>query len=254
MLLHGIGHRWQAWEPVFNRLARERDVIAIDLPGFGQSPPLAEGLPYTVDTVMDQLSAVFAELGLGRPHIAGNSLGGLFALEAADRGLVASATALSPAGFFDTAGRRRAITLLRAFRLGASAPGALLERLVASPVQRNLVFRLLYGRPHLVDADLLLGDAKAMSRCAGFEKVAQANADGRFTGSLRGDVPVTIAWGTVDRILPPSQALKARRQLPTATHVWLPGCGHVPMSDDPEMVAGVILRTSAAAGTQATAV
>ncbi|GAB3665979.1 alpha/beta fold hydrolase [Actinocorallia lasiicapitis] len=244
VLLHGIGHRWQAWEPVFNLLARERDVIAVDLPGFGSSPALGEELSYDLDTVVGQLADAFDTMGLVKPHIAGNSLGGLFALEAAERGLVSSATALSPAGFYDEAGFRYAITVLRALRLGASIPGALLERVIASPIQRNLLFRTLYGRPHLVDPATLLADAKAMASATGFEKTVKAGAGVRFSGTLT-DVPVTIAWGTKDRILPTSQALHARSTLPHVNHVWLPGCGHIPMSDDPEMVAGVILRTSA---------
>jgi pimeloyl-ACP methyl ester carboxylesterase len=40
VLLHGIGHRLQAWDPVLDRLAAAHDVIAVDLPGFGKSPPL----------------------------------------------------------------------------------------------------------------------------------------------------------------------------------------------------------------------
>ena len=38
ILIHGIGHHWQAWLPVMDRLAASRTVIAIDLPGFGVSP------------------------------------------------------------------------------------------------------------------------------------------------------------------------------------------------------------------------
>ncbi|GAA3242500.1 alpha/beta fold hydrolase [Actinocorallia longicatena] len=245
VLLHGIGHRWQAWEPVFDLLAAERDVIAVDLPGFGASPALDEGSSYAIETVVERLAEAFDRLGLVRPHIAGNSLGGLFALEAADRGLVSSATALSPAGFYDEAGFRYATTVLRAMRLGASVPGALLERILASPMQRSLMFRMLYGRPHLVDPDVLVADAKAMAKAPGFEKTVKAGRGVRFAGKLL-DVPVTIAWGTRDRILPTSQALRARALLPHVEHVWLPGCGHIPMSDDPAMVASVILRTSSA--------
>ncbi|HEY1966958.1 MAG TPA: alpha/beta hydrolase, partial [Pseudonocardia sp.] len=57
----------------------------------------------------------------------------------------------------------------------------------------------------------------------------------------------TIAWGDHDRILPPRQAQRAARLLPAAHHLPLPGCGHVPMSDDPELVAKVILDTCARA-------
>ena len=64
---------------------------------------------------------------------------------------------------------------------------------------------------------------------------------------LRG-VPVTIAWGTRDALLIPRQATRARRLLPSARHVTLQGCGHVPFHDDPETVAAVLLAGSAEAG------
>ena len=96
VLLHGIGHRWQAWEPVLDRLAAKHDVIAVDLPGFGKSAPL-DG-PSGIAEIAAALTAFFGQLGLDRPHVAGNSLGGAIALELAAGGHVSSATALSPAG------------------------------------------------------------------------------------------------------------------------------------------------------------
>jgi pimeloyl-ACP methyl ester carboxylesterase len=59
-------------------------------------------------------------------------------------------------------------------------------------------------------------------------------------------VPMTIAWGKRDRVLLPRQADIARRRLPKAVHISLPGCGHVPMGDNPELIAEVILRGRAA--------
>lgn len=89
VLVHGLGHRRQAWNAVVPRLATERDVITVDLPAMGESPPPA------VDdyrTMADMLEKLFGELGIERPHVAGNSLGGLIALELAARGVVRSAT------------------------------------------------------------------------------------------------------------------------------------------------------------------
>ncbi|XIE77672.1 alpha/beta fold hydrolase [Streptomyces sp. SBR177] len=96
LLLHGIGHLWQAWEPVIDVLATERDVIAVDLPGFGASPALPAPLAYDLATVVPVLTAFCAALGIDRPHVAGNSLGGLLALELGREKLVRSVTALSP--------------------------------------------------------------------------------------------------------------------------------------------------------------
>ena len=100
VLIHGIGSQWQVWEPVLSRVEAERDVIALDLPGFGASPPPPPDTPAGVPS-LTSLVAEFLQgkLGLERPHVAGNSLGGWIALELAKRGTVSSATALSPAGF-----------------------------------------------------------------------------------------------------------------------------------------------------------
>ncbi|MQY05637.1 alpha/beta fold hydrolase [Actinomadura macrotermitis] len=244
VLLHGIGHRWQAWKPVMDRLAAERDVIAVDLPGFGMSPPLPEGTPYTLDSAMESLAGAFAHLGLDRPHIAGNSLGGLFSLEAADRGLVSSATALSPAGFFNAAELRYAMSVLRASRMGARVPDAVLQQLARSPRRRKALFGMIYGRPDLLEVEELVADARAMRTAIGFEPTLRAGRDTRFLGSCA-DVPVTIGWGVNDRVLLPRQAIRAQRRLPNARFVWLEGCGHVPMGDDPELVAKVLLEGSA---------
>ena len=65
-----------------------------------------------------------------------------------------------------------------------------------------------------------------------------------FTGHLPPDVPVTIAWGTRDRMLPQRQMLRAKASLPDARLVRLPGCGHVPMTDNPALVADVLLSGS----------
>src|SRR4051812_50074003 len=69
VLVHGIGSQWQMWEPVLDRLARERDVVALDLPGFGDSPPLP-GTP-SVEALARAVADFLGELGIERPHTAG---------------------------------------------------------------------------------------------------------------------------------------------------------------------------------------
>jgi pimeloyl-ACP methyl ester carboxylesterase len=248
VLLHGIGHRWQAWRPVLDGLAERHDVIALDMPGFGLSPALPAGAGYDVATSMDVLADVFATLGLDRPHLAGNSLGGLLAVEAASRGLVASATALSPAGFWSTRDRARALATLRALRASAVAPGFVTSMIVNSPRLRARSLRVLYEHPERIDRLTALDDTAALRGSAAFRPTLRAGRRYAWVG-VAPTVPLTIAWGERDRILPPRQAQRAAALLPEAHHVTLPGCGHVPMVDDPELVATTILRTCARAET-----
>src|SRR6516162_11880095 len=99
VLIHGIGSRWQVWDPVLPLLEAHREVIALDLPGFGDSPMPAPGTPPGVASLTRLVSEFLDGLGLDRPHVAGNSLGGWVSLELAKQGRVRTATGLSPAGF-----------------------------------------------------------------------------------------------------------------------------------------------------------
>ncbi len=63
VLLHGIGHRWQAWTPVLDLLAARYTVYALDLPGFGASPLPAGGLPDGMRSAVDALAQALTELG-----------------------------------------------------------------------------------------------------------------------------------------------------------------------------------------------
>jgi pimeloyl-ACP methyl ester carboxylesterase len=245
VLLHGVGHRRQAWYPVLKHLTDRREVILVDLPGHGESDPLVLDDRTGVRILRDELTTFFEQQGLDRPHIAGNSLGGRMALEAAVLGIARSVTALSPAGFWRTdAGfgytRRLFSTVERVGRrVGDRAP-----RLVRTTAGRAMMFGWINAHPSRLDPELALGDFQAFTRAqpALHTLVREATP---FTGTVPADIPVTIAWGAWDLVLPPYQARRAKTALPTARHIRLPGCGHVPMSDDPELVAGVLLRGSA---------
>jgi pimeloyl-ACP methyl ester carboxylesterase len=242
VLLHGIGHHWRAWLPVLDRLAVAHDVIAIDLPGFGQSPLPAAGLPTGMAGVVASIADAFHALGLDRPHVAGNSLGGAIALELAAQNAVASATALSPAGFCTPCEFRWAVSVLSAHRVAARLPRPVLRRILSVAPLRALCLGMIVARPQLLLAEAAIADASALATARAFRAVARAGRGYAFAGAPT--VPVTVAWGTRDRILPYRQSAVARRRLPNARHVDLVGCGHVPMHDDPDLVAEVILATT----------
>ncbi|WP_228992311.1 alpha/beta fold hydrolase [Streptomyces sp. DH8] len=244
LLLHGIGHHLRAWDPVSRILTAEREVIAVDLPGFGASPALPDGVPYDLPTVGAVLGAFCAELGLDRPHVAGNSLGGLLALELARTGLVRSVTALSPAGFWNEPERRYAFGTLRAMRRAALAmPVPLIERLSRSAAGRAALTSTIYARPGRRSPQAVVAETLALREATGFHATMTAGRGAPFDLNVKG-VPVTVAWGTGDRILLRRQGIRAKRALPEARLVRLPGCGHVPMNDDPALVSRVILDTS----------
>lgn len=244
VLLHGIGDRWQTWLPVLDRLAAEHDVIAVDLPGFGASPPLPDGAAYDLADFVEALTGFFDGLGLDRPHVAGNSLGGMLALELGRIGRARSVTALSPAGFWNRAEITYASAALRFVRAAARrSPRALAERTLRTPAGRAASVGLFYATAADRDPEDVLAGSEALANAPGFMPALRHGLNVRYHATI--DVPVTIAWGTRDRLLPPWQAARANRAVPGVRGVWLPGCGHVPMGDDPAMVAGVILKGAA---------
>jgi pimeloyl-ACP methyl ester carboxylesterase len=243
VLLHGIGSQRGMWTPVVKALARQRRVIVVDIPGFAASG--AEPVDPTPAGFTTRMEQWFAEQGLDRPHVAGNSMGGGLALELARRGSVASATALSPVGFWTPRELAFAQRSLRASRAIVRRLRPAVPALTRTAAGRTAMLAQVYGRPWRLSPDDAQAVIDAFLDAPAFEPALEAFGHYRFGAGdeLRG-VPVTIGWGTRDALLIPRQAARARRLLPWAQHVALRGCGHVPCHDDPEAVAAVLLAGS----------
>lgn len=246
VLLHGVGLSWQINRAVIGMLAREFDVIACDSPGFGDSPALPAGTAPAIPAYAERFARFFGELGIERPHVVGNSMGGAIGLELARRGAVASVGAISPAGFW-TPGERRFCQ--QSLGTLAGIPRALRPALIAASgtrAGRVALFWQTFGWPARMPAEeppRILRNAWASPALgpalAAFDDYTFAAAD-----ELDGAIPLTIAWGVHDRLLPyRTQAPRAQRMLPRARHLSL-GAGHVPFFDDPRAVAEAI-RSSA---------
>ena len=246
MLLHGIGHHRQAWRPVTRLLADEFDLIACDTPGFGASPPLPAGVRPAIGAYVEAFRRFFLELGLERPHVAGNSMGGGIALELARVGAVSSACALSPVGFWSERERRFSRASLR--YLVAETPTFVrpaVKALVRTRAGRAVLLSQLCGWPARMPTEEAVDSLRDAWEAPAFLATLEAFGDYEFvSGEELREVPVTIAWGVRDRLLTYSrQAPRARSRLPWARHLAL-GAGHLPYFDDPAAVAEV-LRMSA---------
>ena len=223
LLLHGIGDTLAAWTPVRELLAAEHEVVAVDLPGFGRSRTLAEA-----PTPAALARAVAGFMGPEPFHVAGNSLGGGIALELAKAGGVRSATAFSPIGFargWERAWLRAVLESIRRF-------GPATYRVAGARVATWTVM----DRPR--PAEVLERGLDDLALSPGWEATVPLTVAYEFSGEI--DVPVTVAWGEHDKLLPPWQAERARAALPRAHHVTLRGCGHLPAWDSPEQVADAI--------------
>jgi pimeloyl-ACP methyl ester carboxylesterase len=235
VLVHGLGSCKEMWRPLIPRLAREREVVAVDMPGFGGSTPG----PRTVEELADALAGFVSDLGLERPLVAGNSLGGGVALTMGAMGVCRSVCAVSPVGFI--AGREGAYgrAVLAGTRVLAERLAPVAPTIARSAVVRTLMSSHAAARPWRIPP----ADTAHWTRM-----YAQAPAFWDLLEALDGwhapvpACPTTIAWGERDRLLIFSrQAPRARRVLPRARHVVLRGCGHVPTWDDPDQVAAVLL-------------
>lgn len=241
VLLHGIGHHWQAWTPVIERLKDEFDVLACDSPGFGRSAPLPAGIEPTITSYADAFEWFLAELGLERPHVAGNSMGGAIALELARRRAVSSVTAISPAGFWTPAERRFCQLSLSALASTPPAAQGTVEAAARTRAGRIALFSQTFGYPARLPAEEAVSTLRDAWASPIFTEALKAFDSYTFEKPDQlHNTPVTVAWGVRDKLLPYRlQAPRARSMMPWATHVAL-GAGHVPFYDDPAAVAATI--------------
>jgi pimeloyl-ACP methyl ester carboxylesterase len=235
VLIHGVGSQWQVWEPVIPALERERDVIALDLPGFGGSPSLPIGVVPNAAALADTVAEFLDSLGIERPLIGGNSLGGWIALELAARRRARAVVAVSPAGFAEgweqVAGRFQLMSAWRGARLRP-----VVEWLARRPGTRVIAYGSMMGRPKKIRPAEALAASRNLAASVAFTNTVATLTRDRFRDAQRVDVPVTLVWGTRDLVLFPWQANRALRELPNARLVKLPGAGHVPTWDDPKAI------------------
>jgi pimeloyl-ACP methyl ester carboxylesterase len=242
VLIHGFGTRRQVWDLVVPALAREREVIAVDLPGFGESAPIADRP--TPARLAEEVARFLDGLGIDRLHVAGYSMGGWVALELNKLGRALSTCAFCPAGFWnrwENGFCRRSLVNIRAsLRLLGGGAGA---------VARNATLRRLLNKQTFEHGDRLppettLALMHGFRDAPGFDATLEALHAGHFTGAAAVAAPATVAWGDKDKLLLPRQAERARAAMPQARHLWLPGSGHHPMVDDPEATARAILTSA----------
>ena len=241
VLIHGIGSRAEVWSPVLDALAERFAVVAVDLPGFGRSP--AQVQRPTIERQTDAFAQWLREERLEGCHVGGNSMGGAIALELARRRAVRSAIAIAPAGFWTGRERRWCQdSLARAkAQLGPLRP--LIPAIAATPFGRAVFGWQLYGRPWAVPAGELVDGTDGLLGAEAFDDALALFDDYTFHDAEQLDgVPVMVVWGARDRLLlARRQAARARRVLPGARHEWIEGAGHLPMWDDPEATAALLI-------------
>ena len=228
------------WNAVTPYLCSTRRVIAFDTPGFGLTPPLVKGIAPSVPNLVDGFERSIHEIGIRPPvDIAGNSLGGCMALEAARRGVARSIVAISPTGLWRKHEPPHVRYVFAALRFMATNFPTFLKAALRNPALREIALAVpvsLGSKSMPVDDAIRTVDDLADARA--FEDTFH-NTRLPFSGEAIG-VPLTVVFGDRDWIL--TRSSRRRDRLPAHTR-WIEvhGWGHVPMWMDPIGVSRVIL-------------
>lgn len=250
VLMHGILMSGAAWKDVVPLLAGHHEVHTPTTAGHRGGHAL-NGSPATVSALVDDMERYLDDHGLRRPHLAGLSLGGWMAIELARRGRAATVCALAPGGFWSRGdyGQRQAKRKLH--RNMAMGRLALRARPTTGLALKSGVIRRTGFRDIAVHADRITAAhcREVLDDMVGCTLNVDDIIDTREHVSPLDPLPcpVTIAWAEKDALIPqPSADNIARERLPRASFTTMPGVGHVPMIDDPALVARTILAVTTA--------
>lgn len=246
VLLHGAAGSWRIWKPVLPLLERSHELFVPTLPGHRGGDPLPAGAG-SVSDIADMVAERLDAAGVGAAHLVGNSLGGAVALELARRGRGLSVVAIAPFGGWRTSADRE-LLILKVRSAGLVAGSALGARLLRRPRVRKILLRSVMERGDRIPIEAVAEMLADLDACTALSEVITAvRRDGKSAQFALMDHPVRIAWPQHDRTLPFRRyGAPLLERLPRAELVWLTGCGHVPMYDDPTLVARSILDVTTA--------
>jgi pimeloyl-ACP methyl ester carboxylesterase len=234
LLLHGIGTTRADFTALRPALDGQYEVLAPDLPGHGESAPLASRP--SIAAVVDALEADLDTLGLGRVHVLGSSLGARLALELAVRGRARSVVAISPPGLGLPPERVYQGAVMGTARVLMRAMGPFIDVAARFPAGRVLLLTNLRSAPWLSS------EAEARAMRAGFAHTPDFWQQLWWTvladvpaGLDKIDCPVILAQGTVD-VMASVQTPRYLAFIPRSRFQPLVGAGHAPQSDAPHAI------------------
>jgi pimeloyl-ACP methyl ester carboxylesterase len=244
VLIHGLASSRRCWDLVTDDLARDFTVFAIDLPGHGDSGPIPGQTVTPATELARAVGAFLDQRGIDRAHLVGNSLGGWTALEAAADGRAASVTALCPAGLWEPL--RKPMAAIQFNRRAALRLRPVVPTLMRLAPLRRALMRTGAERTATVPYAVAVDAARAQADAQGFDQAHDGALHRRFerATSIPADVPVTIAFGDNDRLLPAPRF--QQRELAPAHARWdvLWHCGHAPMWDVPSLTTQLVRNTA----------
>jgi pimeloyl-ACP methyl ester carboxylesterase len=241
LYVHGLAGTWSNW--IFNLLpfSDRFRVIAVDLPGFGDSD-MPKGT-LTIEGYVETLKQLLEELGVKKVTLIGNSMGGQIGAVFGKRApeLLDHLVLVDPAGFSTGSHRLRRIAplapLLSLLLLGVSK----IKRLVAfNRWLSAAVLKIVLFKPMELSGQLKLLLLDGVGK-AGFVPAVMSIVEKpitKYPGTI--DVPTTIVWGRNDLLIPKKDAFRYARMIPHSRLELMDGVGHIPMYETPERFNAVI--------------
>jgi pimeloyl-ACP methyl ester carboxylesterase len=251
VLVHGLGGQWQNWLENIPRLAQERRVLALDLPGFGLTPEPVDG-EISISGYGRCVDAFCEKLGLGQVAAVGNSMGGFIAAEVAiqfpervSRLVLVSAAGISSADALQAP----ILTIGRLASAVTTNSAARHRRLAARPISRHAALALVARHPRLLKPDLAYEGFFKGAGKPGFDDALRACLEYDFRDRLPDvKVPTLIVWGEKDSIIPVRDANEFERLIPDSRKLVMKDTGHIPMAERPQAFNDVLVEFLAESG------
>jgi pimeloyl-ACP methyl ester carboxylesterase len=235
LFVHGLSGCWRNWLENLPHFGTGYRAIALDLPGFGTSP--MPSWPISMEAYGKLLHELCEALGLDRPTLVGNSMGGLIAAEAAlgRPELYRKLALVSAAGIINTwQPQARATATAWGWKRFGTTVADRGARFLSRPRTREALLGPFIRYPNQLPVDLLWEQIDGGVRCPGFGDALRAlvGYDARERlGSI--ELPTLIVSGLTDRIVPVSAAISYHRRIPRSRLEIFERTGHVPQLERP---------------------
>lgn len=252
LCLHGFSDNADGWQPLFAALAAfDVHLVALDLPGFGDGPPLVRHPAPLLPQICDFATAALGHYARRGPVILiGHSMGGRAALTAATRRPqdAAAVIALAPAPLR----LRPWLRLVAAERRVLPVAARLVRHLPEQAVVARFVasYRQTFFDPQAVDPGVFeryaaYCDADRVARyLEDLHRISRELGEPLDLSAL--SMPVDLLWGRDDRLVPPQAAAEYRQRIPQARYLEIARCGHEIAQEKPGSVARVLRQRLAA--------
>lgn len=246
LLLHGLGGSWRSWTPILPALANEREVVAVDLPGHGATPPPSGTASF--GRLADAVSAFLTTHGLLGIDAVGSSMGARLVLELARRGgIVGSVVALDPGGFWQGWERTYFSTTIGVSIRLVRALQPVMPIVAGNALTRSLLLAQFSAHAWRLPSPIVLQEMRDYAATPSFDALLRDLARGAAQEGVPAGVlrhPMAIVWGRQDRVCLPRQAARAAARFPDARLHWLEDCGHFPHWDQPAATVRLVLDTT----------